>query len=547
MFARTAQGGRVPAERRRDYKKGIVGEDSRRRREDARATLRKQRQEDALQKRRHLVEADVPSLDSVGAKSAELAPSLDTLPAHVQVVMSAGLPDGSLHVAAVQAIRKLLSVETNPPIAQVIASGVVPRLVELLDVDAMPQLQFEAAWALTNVASGTSEQTHCVLEHGVVPPLVRLMLSPEPHVKEQAVWGLGNVAGDCPQFRDYCLEHGMLRPLLAVLQDPASASSLMHNAVWALSNLCRGKPQPPFVAVAPALPVLAALLHSDDQQVVTDALWTLSYLSDGPNENIARVLSSGCAPTLAQHLMNPSFLVQTPALRTVGNIVTGSDDQTQQMIDAGSLPALGSLLGSSRKTLRKEAAWALSNITAGNAQQTQRVFDTVGVLPEVCRLLGDGDYEVRKECTWVVSNATAWRVPHQIRTLVRVGAVASLCDFLKTADAKTISVIIEAMDNILEVGNQVVVDGKATHNEFYDVFDEADGLERLEVLQDHASDDVYEKAISLLEKYFAAKEEGAATAGENAFVPNIAQHGSQQFTLAAPPGFSHIPSTPFAL
>ena len=460
--------------------------------------------------------------------------SIDKIPLHAVGIQSEYAPE---QLASTKFFRHLLSktgAEHTANTQGVVDAepSVIPRMLDLLQQkSSSDHLKCEAAWALTNIASSISAHTQHVIDAGAVPILIHcLSLSHNSvELRDQCVWALGNIAGDSVQTRDIVLQANVLAPLLALfettsneatrttcktqrgrgsepqLEDPTkegtfakkatctTSLSLRRNATWALSNLCRGKPKPRLESIRPALPTLVSLLRegkNQDEEILADACWALSYVSDGHGQDIDAVLSSGAAPHLVNLLLHTSSKVQVPTLRAVGNIVTGDDVQTKQVLDCPHvLHNLVELLSwdddsrqgfggssssssshASKAGLTKEACWTLSNITAGNQHQVKQVVNTPHAISRILHLLRTAkakddsssrrnlpSAEIKKEAAWVLSNATSGGADEDMITLISKGCLLPMCQVLddNASTARTCTVALEGLENFLNFGEKL--------------------------------------------------------------------------------------------
>ena len=135
-------------------------------------------------------------------------------------------------------------------------------------------------WATQLTIFGLTTKSSSITTRTPLPHLIHLLSSPNDNVCERDMCAIGNIAGDSPPSRDIVLDANVMPHILAVMKTNPNIS-LLRMIVWTLMNLCRGKPQPVFHLLRPALNILSELVllnTTTDKEVLVNACWALSYL-----------------------------------------------------------------------------------------------------------------------------------------------------------------------------------------------------------------------------------------------------------------------------
>lgn len=360
------------------------------------------------------------------------------------------------------------------------------------------QLQHEAAWCITNLATGAHEDTMKVLKASAAY-LITYLSGQNVQLQDQCAWALGNFSGDSQECRDILRAQGIIVPMVNLLKSPIS--TVVQSAAFALSNLARGEQ-----GVAEELlqagiaPLIISLLTpgNSSTDVASEVAWVLSYLTSKP-VCVPLLVSGGVTNILVESL---SLLAQqteldsqavTPMLRSLGNIVSGPDEYGIQAMQSGKLVgAMKSFLQSVHRHIKKESLWVLSNLTAGPTEHID-VLVQGGILPLVMDLMSS-TYDIKKEAAICLCNV-AHHGPEYLKSVLDVGAMESFINIMKSPDQDTVI-----------TGLQFVEMSLRNFPSSKDLFEAGEGVACLEALEYNCNETICQYANELLDTYFM--EEG---------------------------------------
>ena len=395
-------------------------------------------------------------------------------------------------------IRKLLSIQSNPPIQELIDVGIIPELISLLE-NSPCEFQYEALWCLTNIATGTSDQANIIVVKGGIPKIINLMDSNIEELKDQATWTIGNLASDSTKIRDILIKEKAFDKILTLMAS-TSQEKLIKNCTWAIANFCRVKPPPPYEYIKKSIKIISRAIVNlyNDNDFLTDACFIFSYMTEHYKDTINDLLDIEIIPQIIKLLDVDSQYIVISSLRVVGNIASGNANQTQQLLDWGILDCLKKTIFNEKKAIRKETAWIISNIAAGTQKQIESLISE-NFLPILDKEIQNDDLEIKKEAIWAVCNLSSVNNDKYMEQILNQGILRIICECLKMDDAKFLAVCLEAFGNLLAYGKKKNPSGP---NFIVSEVEKMGMLDLLEKLQYHPVEIVYDKTLKILETYF---------------------------------------------
>lgn len=370
-------------------------------------------------------------------------------------------------------------------------------------------LQLEAAWCITNIAANDYKDISAVVK-ATSAYLVTFLRSGSVLLQDQSAWALGNMAADNEAVRETLKSQGIVGPLIDLVK--SDVDGVVQSALFALCNLSKSQMIfVPELLASDLLNVVERKLNNPniDLNIIGEIAWLLTYFTYNEHSCFQLVDQGflryivGWICKVRPHQQEYLFIV-TPMSRCLGNILGCEERNYIQNIPESSMKllmsTLNTFLSSGKRFLIKECLWLIGNLFAQDLsvalkEGTCDDNDISLILPNIVNHLNSA-YEIRREAAVCICNLSCQKNSCYFASCCSENAVKSFLDFFKVHDADLIWLAMSFFEQYLQRRN------KNRNGHDTDYFLEGNGPSYLEAFEYHENEDIRQKAVYLLERFY---------------------------------------------
>ena len=213
---------------------------------------------------------------------------------------------------AITYFRKLVASDKLPPIAAIVDQGLLELLLPFFLNNNEPDIQFEIAWIVTNVACDFSHSlVNFNTNGGYIPVLMNILLTTTcEKVRDQVYWAIANMSSESEICRDFFLANNLSESMSWLLNigsyngclrtAPPSLATLKYSALICY-NLVKDNTSIDSGLVNLVVNVLAVLVQSPDYQDYLHIIcFAIHGLCEVSIDGIRLVFEKGLPKTLRE-------------------------------------------------------------------------------------------------------------------------------------------------------------------------------------------------------------------------------------------------------
>lgn len=341
-----------------------------------------------------------PTCPKTGKKvtSTELVPNLSMKKLIQQYCSENGIPFPTGSVRRSKDSTKTTTVNSGSLAAEMAMNLLANFLVGKL-VNGRSSEQNKAAYEIRLITKTSIFNRSCLVESGVIPPLLNLLFSSNSFIQENAIAALLNLSKFSTSKR-VIVENGGLITIVSVLKDGLKMEARQH-AAGALFYLASVEDYRIMIGEIPdAIPALLELIRDGADRGKKNALVTLFGLLVY-HGNHGKVLEAGLVPLLVDQFrfLEREELI-TDALAVLANLADKPDGTAAILSTGGSfLPMILEILGSSNSGMVKEhcASLLLSLCTHGRSEVVPILVKNTSLMGILYSQLTDGTSRAGKK------------------------------------------------------------------------------------------------------------------------------------------------------
>lgn len=497
------------------HSKVTANEHGRQSRHETSVKIRKQNKDDSVKKKR-FDDAHLENMEAIPLTPRELDIHIMSFLTGFVNLLTSEEPGEVMF--GVTSIRKLLTqgkqkdpTKTKIPIAEVIASGAVPILIQLMKQSKEEEMIYELAWSISNLLSGEVDQTYYVNSFGALEVFSNMYLNPElnPKIRDQIIWAIGNLAGDATFYRNIVIQNGVFQKLLVDIRNEEDVLNHIGNTevyTFFLHNFCMGSPALTQFQYGELLITLSKVMeyHYRNHEIMRNVCYCIMDASkEVPGAYtllrqttipMKMVEFAQCGGT--EHLKQPA-----PYVYIFGMIAVGD---AEYVINIGAVPVIIHVLLNSmtKPHVQERCCWALGLIASVNEHNTRVVLGDTWLsklLVRIGYLMQVGDIDMRSAALSLVYDMVQspdiiqmFRTYQIIKVVIDIVMGNTLDHSFRVMAMNTLNVMIR-----LDPGTVI--------QDFYN----AGGRERLDDLELHPNKTIVEASQKLLStiRYERGEEE----------------------------------------